>query len=299
MKSQANRTRMQRLIAGVGTLTLVGAAACASTVDKSPPEEEGTAQQPAAQELKSPRARHHRSSVSVIIDAARAKANLSAEQAQRLAVIETELTEDRAGRRAFGEKMRKSAVAVVRAGTADSDDFDKTVAEAVEAIEERTQKSSDALEEVHGILDADQRAAVAVVLRAHIDEKFGVKPEQERRKPDNFKRAAGRLMLSTFQIDKLKAMKKELLGEKQELRPSREELHKLVDAFEGDDFRKELNQFRMKKLAILHAKVAKAGERTDTVLQVFTPEQRELIADMILEGPRKVLLGDTPAEAQE
>jgi hypothetical protein len=285
-------------MAGVGTLTLVGAAACATNVDKSAPEP-GAVQEPSAQEVKSPRARHYRSSVSVVIDAARAKANLSVAQAQSLDVIETELDEDRASRRAFGEKMRKSAVAVVRAGTADSDEFDKTVDQAVTAIEERMKKSSSALEEVHATLDADQRAAVATVLRARIDEKFGPRPDHDKRKQTGFKRVAGHLMLSTFQLDKLKAMKKELLGEKQELRPSREELHGLVDAFEGDDFRTALNAFHIKKVGILRAKVAKAGERTDTVLNVFTKEQRELIADMILEGPRKVLLGDQPAEVHE
>ena len=94
-----------------------------------------------------------------------------------------------------------------------------------------------------------------------------------------FRRLVSYLVLSSFQIKQLQAIKKELLGEKKHLRPSRDELLALVDAFEGEDFSSTLDSFRARKLAILRDRVTHAGSRTDTVLSVLTPEQRDLLAD--------------------
>jgi hypothetical protein len=139
---------------------------------------------------------------------------------------------------------------------------------------------------------------VATALRAHIDETFGKRPDHEKRHRDGFKRVASHLMLSTLQIDKLKALKQQLLGEKQRLRPSREELLALVDAFEGEDFRAALNEFQDKKLAILREHVADAGERTDSALSILSPEQRVLLADLIQDGWRKIILGKDAAQSE-
>jgi hypothetical protein len=43
---------------------------------------------------------------------------------------------------------------------------------------------------------------------------------------------------------------------------------------------------------VLRARVATAGKRTDSVLSIFTREQRQILADLILEGPHKLLFGD-------
>jgi hypothetical protein len=194
------------------------------------------------------------------------------------------------------EKLRTSAVVVVRAGTTNSREFDQSVSEAVRAIEERVQKGTDALEEIHAVLEPDQRALVATALRAHVDEKFGKKRDARRHK-NGVQRFASHLMLSKLQLAQLETIKKELVGEKRELRPSREEAHALVDAFEGEDFAAALDAFRAKKATLLKAHVATAGKRTNTVLSIFTVEQRELLADLILEGPRKVLFGDEHGQA--
>jgi len=238
--------------------------------------------------------------VNVVIDAARDYGDLTTEQQERLDVIALEVEENRESWRALHDKFKNSAVSVVRAGSTDSEEFNQAITEAVQAVEEHVARGSNALEEIHGILEPDQRASVAEALRAHIDEKFG-RPKQERdlREQDGFKRFAAHLMLTTFQVDQLMAVKKELVGNTRGLRPTREELYALVDAFEGEDFRAALDAFHAKKQRIFKNRIASAGEKTDTVLAIFTPEQRDLIADLILEGPRKVLLGEEAPTAEE
>lgn len=271
------------MVAIASGAVLLGAVACAAKVD--PPAEQ---QKVSTQELGTHH-RHMHGPVNVIIQEARARADLTAEQAATLTTIQDELGRDRAGRKQLRDKLRKSAVAIVRSGSADSKQFDDSVATAVKAIEERMDRTADALEEIHGTLRPAQRAAVAAGLRARIEEKMGRK---DQRHQGRFQQFASELMLSTAQVDALKRIHKELRGENKQLRPSREELLGLVDAFEGESFREALNAFRAKKRGILRDRVKDAGKRTDSVLAIFTPEQRELLADLILEGPRKVLLGE-------
>jgi hypothetical protein len=279
MKSQA-------LVTFGAMLAIAGAAAaCTAKVEQKAPSTE----QPVAEELKTQRGRHLHGPVKVVIEATRAVGNLTPEQAETLDTIQSELLADSENRKALHERLRTSAVAVVRAGTTNGAEFDRSVGEAVKALEERMTKHADALEEIHGMLTPEQRSDVADALRIRIDEKFG-KKRDEKRHAKTFQRFASHLVLSKLQIEQLTTIKKELIGEKRELRPSREELTTLVDAFEGEDFRTALNDLREKKTKILRSKVADAGKRTDSVLSVFTREQRELLADLILEGPAKVLL---------
>ncbi len=285
MKSQAQGGNRRTLAAAVGVVVVISAAACATTVDDRSQEKDTT-----ATELTAESGHHFRGPVNVVIDAARAHGSLTAQQERTLQTIADELKEDRQGRREVGEKLRASAVRVVRSGTANSAEFDRSVGQAVHAIEQRMEKTENALEEIHATLDPDQRAAVATALRAHIDEKFGKRHDHEK----GFRRYAAELMLTTLQIDKLKAMKKEVFGDKDRLRPSREEVTQLVDAFEGEDFRSALNAFHDKKTKILKKHVARAGERTDSVLSLLTAAQRDLLADMIQDGPQKVWRGDSP-----
>jgi hypothetical protein len=285
MKSQAQRrSRLVRIAAVTGTVALLGAAACAAQVQEKPKDDDVT-----VQEITAKKGRHFKRPVQVVIEAVRAHAGLTMEQEQTLDAIAAELEEERGTHRQLREKFRSSAVAIVRSGTTDSAEFDRTVDEAMSAFEKRARQNADALEEIHAILDADQRSAVAAALRTQIDEKLGRGDRDHRRHRDGFKRFASHLMLSKLQMDKLETLKKELVGEKQRLRPTREELHALVDAFESDDFRTALNDFQAKKLAILRERIADAGERTDSALAILTPEQRVLLADLIQDGWRKVL----------
>lgn len=284
MKSQARRAPLTLL---VGSVALMGAVACAAKVDERLRESE-----PKAQALRQQRDRHFRGPVAVVIEAARNHGNLRADQAATLDAISSELADDCSSHRALHDRLKSSAVAVVRSGSARSAEFDRSVDEAVGAIEARVQRSTDALEEIHAILDADQRKAVAVALRAHIADRFGRGPRDEKRQREGFRRLAAHLMLSSLQVDKLEAARQELFGEREELRPGRQELLGLVEAFEGEDFPAALLAFRQKKSKVLRERVARAGERTDSVLTIFTPEQRELLADLIVDGPRKVLFGE-------
>src|SRR5690606_18101097 len=126
-----------------------------------------------------------------------------------------------------------------------------------------------ALEEIHGLLEPEQRAVVADSIRARLDERFGERKDREKGRRDGVQRLASHLLLSPKQVDELMALKKELVGEKRELRPSREELYGLVDAFEGEDFGATLDTMLEGKSKVLRARVARAGERTDKVLSIF------------------------------
>lgn len=264
---------------------MLGAGACAAQVEQ--PSED----QPVSQELEA--SKHHRKSpVKLVITAARDHADLSEEQLLTIDAIDAEFDGECSSFKTMRKELRNSAVAVVRAGTADSVAFDQSVADAVAAIEERVQKNIDALVEIHSILEPEQRAAVADALHTHLDQKFGKKRDRADKPREGFDRFADYMLLSNDQIKQLTAMKDELMGDKRRLRPSPDELYGLVDAFEGEDFAPAVDAFHAEKSRLIQAHVAQAGQRTDTVLSIFTPEQRELLADLILEGPRKVLFGE-------
>ena len=83
-------------------------------------------------------------------------------------------------------------------------------------------------------------------------------------------------------------MHQELMGPTKRLKPSRDELESLVTAFEGDEFEQALDGFQAEKIAILHKRLARAGEHTDTVLTLLDDGQRELLADLMERGPKAV-----------
>lgn len=305
MQRSAQRSRRVTLrLLPVVVLLPVSGLACATRVEPTSEKAEGSAAAaaPRAEAPGQARAerRHFRGPVGVVIDVAKREAVLSEDQLAHLASIEKELELGREGRRALGDKLRASAVAMIRSGQAGGEELDRSVNLATGAMEERITANADALEEIHGLLEPDQRSAVARALRARVTERYGPRPANEERQPKRFDRLAQYLFLTSFQLDKLKAAQKELFPERQTVHPSRDELFALVDAFEGDDFRDALNSLREKKVELLRARVKAASERATSVLAIFTPEQRTLLADLILEGPEKVLLGkelDEPRDA--
>jgi Spy/CpxP family protein refolding chaperone len=284
MTSQA-QSRTPFLVAAAAALMLAGTAtACAAKVEQKAPEEAKTEQLGRAEG----KARHFRGPVARVIETVKLHGNLDADQQATVDTIQSELEEDREGRRELHEKLKTSAIGLIRSGSAQDPEFDRSVKEAVAAIEERIQKGTDALEELHAILRPEQRKSVAAAMRVKIAERYG-QAKNDKRHEGTFKKFASHLVLSQLQVEQLKTIKQELLSDKEQLRPSREEVLSLVDAFEGEDFSTALGEFHAKKSKILQAHVRKAGQRTDSVLAVFTPQQRELIADLILEGPAKVL----------
>ncbi len=301
MTRQALRpARPFRLLALAGTLALVSTAACASNVSDG--QKEAAKQDVTVKQLTTPKHRHLHGPVRVVIDATRTHADLSASQAEALSAIALDLQASHGDRRALGKKLKRTAIEVVRSGRTDSPEFAQSISVAVKAFEERANEHAAAVEEIHALLSPTQRAAVATALRAHIAEKMNApredKQRSDKRRDEGFKRFASQVMLSSLQLDKLKALKVELMGESEQIRPTAEELYALVDAFEGEDFRTALYSFNAKKMSIVQKRVARAGERTNSVLSIFTPEQRTLIADLIQDGPRKVLFGEegVPAE---
>jgi uncharacterized membrane protein len=291
MRQAKAKSRFRRFAAAAGLVLVVGVGACVATSDGGDRADELSARQLAAEG-----GRHHfRAPVKVVLDAALSLDDLSAEQEQILNAIEQELAEQGESHRAVGEELRTSAVAVVRSGSVDRLKLDQSLDQAMEVIEERMGDITDAVEEIHETLDAEQRARVADVLRERIANRFGQHHDHTRHE-QGFKRFAAHLMLSALQIDELKALRKELLGERKHLRPSEAELLGLVDAFEGEDLRPALEAFQAGRLAIMRERMAEAGERADSVLSIFTPGQRELLADLIEQGPRKVLFGEEATE---
>src|SRR5690606_36052649 len=109
------------------------------------------------------RERHgHQGPVEVIVEEALALGELSTEQRAAISGIgERAAANHDADREALEEELRGSASAIVRSGTTDSDEFDDALARAMDAFEQRTKVSRDAVVEIHGLLDAEQRAAVA------------------------------------------------------------------------------------------------------------------------------------------
>lgn len=301
MQNRAHGRVARFVVAAVGAAALTATAACAEGPEAredvaAEQEREATAR--AARET-------HPSPVAVVIEAAREDGSLTLEQQDALDLVADELEAEREGFRELHDRLRASAVTAVRAGSVDSEEFERALDEGLRAVEERVQTGLDALEEVHGVLEPEQRAAVADDLRERLDAAIEARAERrverersaERR--DGFQRFASYLVLSPKQIEELQAIQKELLGEKKKLRPTGDELHALIDAFEGEEFGEALDAMHAEKSRVLRARVARAGEKADTVLGVFTVEQRELLADLILEGPTKLLLGQEAAEERE
>ncbi|MCC6897330.1 MAG: Spy/CpxP family protein refolding chaperone [Polyangiaceae bacterium] len=286
MKRQAQgRKKLRWLMAGVAAGTLFGAAACAVAVREEAPSDEVVAKEQAA--------RGHRQPfgpVGVVIEVAKTHGNLRADQAETLAVVAQDLEADLEGRREAGAKLKASALAVVRAGRADPAALDQAVSEATQTFEQRARRGTDALVEVHAALEPAQRAAVAVELRRRIDAKYQASAEGRGRR--GFERVAAHLALSALQVEQLKQIKQALIGERQRLHPTRDELVELTAAFETDDFATAVDAFREKKVRVLRARFTEASRRTDQVLGVFTPEQRALLADLIERGPERVLVGE-------
>lgn len=282
MKIKVGRPRLRRTVVSLGLVALLGAGACATAVGSSDdPDDTG------ARQLADDGGRHFRGPVKVVIESALAYGRLSAAQELAVRAIGDELEEERSSKQHMREQLRASAAEIVRSGSADSEQFDEAVDRATGAIERRMQASSDALEELHALLEPAQRASVADALRDHIADRFG-EPDDARHQR-RFDRVAAHLMLSALQIDKLQMLKRELMGEHKRLAPSRTELLAMVDAFEGDEFGVALRAFHQEKLAIVRERFGRAGEHTDTVLTLLTSGQRELLADLIERGPREVL----------
>jgi hypothetical protein len=222
----------------------------------------------------------------MVIDAAVEHGDLSTEQETAVQAIRERWELAREDKRETRQRLRASAAEIVRSGTAHSEEFDQALAEATAAIERRVAVSSDAIKDVHSLLDADQRVAVADALRARVAERAQKRREREER--DGFRKVATHLMLDALQVDKLKLLREQLMGESKRLRPSEEEINGLIDAFETDEFDAALDAFNAEKLGLIRERMATAADHADTVLSIFDDNQRALLGELIEKGPKAV-----------
>jgi Spy/CpxP family protein refolding chaperone len=259
----------------VALFLAAGAAATSLPACNSAPEQEAP---PVQQEV----GRHRHGAVNAVIDAAIAHGDLTDAQLETITAIRDEVKAQHHDRKAFREEMRVAASEIVRSGTTDSEQFDAMVEKAATAIEERVQLSSSAVKEIHGLLSPDQRVAVAEALRNRIDARWG---KARRDRHEAFEKFSEELMLTDEQVAGIEKVRKEMLGEAKRLRPTAEELYDLVDAFETEQFAEALDAFHADKGPLLREKLATAGDHADTVLGLLETDQRDVLAQLIEEGP--------------
>lgn len=229
----------------------------------------------------------------MVVETALERGELTAEQHATITAVGARFEADRERRHELRERLRVAASDVVRVGTTESEVFDKAMKEAVEAMEAHMTLTADAVAEVHGALEPSQRALVGDALRERLAARYERKADRANKKV-RFKKVAAHLALSGVQIDELKQLKKELIGDKKELRPTREELEALIDAFEGEPgaFRLAVSNFHGEKLELLRQGSVRVGKHADTALSLLSAEQRDVLADLIELGPEEAGLAE-------
>jgi len=275
MSLRAHVNRRALVVASVGFASIVAVAACTNRVDSTQDVPVKTVEEvrPARQ-----------GPVQVVVEAALERGELTTEQHAAIISIRDRFDAERRDRRETKERLRASASDIVRSGTADSDQFDGAVDEALDAIEQRMRITSKALYEVHELLQEEQRSEVASALRSRIAERFERRAKRAEKR-ERFKKVVGYLMLTDVQVAGLKKVREEVLGDRKDLRPSREELEALVDAFERDDFGAAMESFQTAKLKLVRGRVAHLAAHADTALSMLTDQQRDLLAELIEVGP--------------
>ncbi len=286
--AKASARSFRVLLASVSLVALSGTAACVSSGESSESEQARLEQQAEQQ------AERHRGPVSVVVEAALEHGELNDQQQQAISAI-GEAHAATADREALREQMRTAAADVVRAGTSDSDAFDDAVEQASDALSERIAATGQALKGVHALLDSSQRQAVADALDERMQQRWA---KRDRPRGEGIKRVAGELMLSTMQLDKIKAAFKAMRSHNERRSSGREQISALIEAFRGDDFAATLDAFQDEKQADIRTHMNKAGSHTDTVLAILNDDQRDLLAELIEQGPRSVLLGKEADSAE-
>ena len=142
----------------------------------------------------------------------------------------------------------------------------------------------------------DQRTTVATALRARIDEKLGEGETDGQRHREGFKRVAAQLMLSAFQVEKLKAMKKELLRRQAAPAPEPRRAGRAGGRLRGRRLPHRPRRLpRQRSPRILRDQVAHSRQAHRQRAVSAHAQQRDLLADLIKDGPYKVLLGEKAA----
>jgi len=269
----------------VALVLAAGAAATSLPACNAGPEEETA---PVQQNVH----RHRQGAVSAVIDTAIEVGDLTEDQLASVEAIRAEVKALHRDKEALRDEMRAALGEIVRSGTTDSVQFDAMVEKAAAAIEQRVELSATAVKEIHGLLSSEQRVAVAEGLRTRLDARWG---KTRRDRHEAFSKFSEELMLTDEQVAEIDELRKKLAGEAKRLRPTAEELYALVDAFETEEFPAALDAFHAEKAPLLRDKLATAGDHADTFLGILENDQRDVLAQLIEEGPAAL---NEPAEAR-
>ncbi len=262
------------IITSLGLASVLGAVACANrTAD------------PIATE--STQAEDHRTPAVVVFDAALSETQLTAAQRIAVTAIADRFEADRSDKTELKRELRASAGDIVRVGTTDSEQFEAAIELAVQALEARIRLTANAVADVHALLDAEQRSAVAATLREHVAERLAAYARRTRNR-ERFKRVSVHLMLTGVQLDDLREVRKALVKNRKRLHPTREQIDALVDAFEREDFVAVSDAFHAERLSVMREHLAQFGSHADSALSLLRAEQRALLADLIELGPEAV-----------
>ncbi|MEM1031444.1 MAG: Spy/CpxP family protein refolding chaperone [Myxococcota bacterium] len=264
-----SKFRRALLAATVAFFTATGFVACAS--------DEGNDDDVSADEAR----RQQRDAFRAVVDASLEAADLTTAQREELDAIRERVRRDPAARARDRQAMREVVSDIVRDGTAQTERFETALERVAETIETRIAESRAAMVDVHELLAPEQRRAVADVLRARVDERWG-KPRRERHQ--GFTGLMEDLALTPDQVAELERLRDRLMGQSKQLKPTAEEVYDLIDAFETDAFAPALDAFWSERAPLLRERLAQAGEQTDALLSVFEEDQRDLLADIIEEG---------------
>ncbi len=260
------------VVALVAATAAVGVSACAN---QDPPKEEVKAE---SQQWRGP--------LTVVAEQALERTDITAEQRTAIETIQVAHEAGHAEREILREKFRAAASDIVRSGRADTEEFDNAVDEAMSTFEARAKATSDAVIEIHALLEPEQRAAMAVALRDHVEERYA-QAAKRRAKRERFNKVATHLALTGVQLDELKQVTKELVKEKKSMKPAKDELLALIDAFAEEGFEEKVAAFHAEKFELMRQHVAKASAQADNVLSLLDDTQREVLADLIELGPEE------------
>ncbi len=222
----------------------------------------------------------------MVLEIAMDEAELTADQAEVVEAIGERVLARRAARAAKHAEMRLAASDMIRSGGQSPEALEAKADELMRVAEERIELEAAALKQLHAVLRPEQRVVVADAVRERIEQR--VREREARERSSGVGKLARYLVLDAGQIRALGQLRQELWPRGEEVRPSREEMEGLIDAFETDAFPTELDQLYARKREIARRHLLGAADRADGALSLLSDGQRDLLADLVEKGPEAV-----------
>ncbi|HVJ89934.1 MAG TPA: Spy/CpxP family protein refolding chaperone, partial [Labilithrix sp.] len=212
-----------------------------------------------------------------VFEAALADVDLRPDQKKAIDELKAEMEERHAPVKSAKRELMLAAADQIEKGAVDACELDSEIEAVAEAKAKARPGDREAFEELHSILDEDQRARFVTSLKRHWD------AFQRSHSPTTMaEKLARKLDLSGEQKDKVESILKGL----DEIREAthtekRERWAKMLDAFKGDEF--ELD--KIAPTGDVKTKTTKAIEShlwaTDMIVSVLNEDQRGKLADYI------------------